>query len=304
MLMFSFAGFVMVLSWLCGSWLVAVFYSLLALVMFLGISRIVCETGVPFIHTHWDPGWLLVRLFGPAAIGPTPLVFSLHSAAVLSHDPRESLMPYIATGAKVAEENGVRLRRLYWIVLGAVLLSIAIAFVATTYAYYNYNCNPVSNNFAVTWPPQSYFDAAARYFADMKASGVYDDSAAASTLGRLRFIDAKAQDIKFFVAGLAGVLLLSSIRFRFSKFPIHPVIFMVAGTYSCYCIWGSFLLGWFIKSLVVRFGGGGVYQRLKPLFIGLIAAELFMVGAMVALDFAYKFIFGTPPPAAVSILPV
>ena len=111
-------------------------------------------------------------------------------------------------------------------------------------------------------------------------------------------------EARFFVYGLLGVMGVSMLRFRFSKFPIHPVLFLVLGTYSGNTTWGSFLAGWFIKSLVVRFGGGGVYQRLKPLFIGLIAAELFMIGLSVLIDFLYFFLHdGTPSPVKFVIMP-
>ncbi|MCL1910236.1 MAG: hypothetical protein FWG05_04800 [Kiritimatiellaeota bacterium] len=301
-LVVSFVALVVVIAWLCDSWLMAFFYALLSLMMFLGISRIVCETGVPFIHTNWDAGGFLTRMFGHAAIGPRALPFLLHSSgAILSHDPRESLMPYIATGAKVAEDNGVRLRRLYWVVLGAVLLSVVIAFVATTYAYYNYN--PMSNDHAV-WASYVYLDQAATGFAQMKIAGIFEQSLAANSITRLALAETDPWNLRFFLGGMFGVLALSSLRFRFSKFPIHPVIFLMAGVWSCICLWSSFFIGWFIKTLIVRFGGGGVYQRLKPLFIGMIAAELFMVGALVFIDFAYYLIFKTRPPVTISIMPV
>ena len=303
MLLLSLAGFIIVLSWICQSWLMAVFYALLLFVMFLVVSRIVCETGIPFIHTHWNPGGMLLKLLGPAAIGPQALPFLLHSTAVLCYDPRESLMPYIGTGAKLAEENGARLRRLYWIVTGAVLLAIVIAFFATTYAYYNYNPMTMSNQHAAVYPPQMYLDQAAGEFSLMKSTGVFEKSLSATPFARLAMARASAWDLKFFVSGFIGVLALTVMRLRYSKFPIHPVLLLVAGTYGCNAVWGSFMIGWFIKMLVVRFGGGGVYQKLKPFFIGIIAAELFMVGALVALDFAYYAATGNRPPVNISIMP-
>ena len=41
----------------------------------------------------------------------------------------------------------------------------------------------------------------------------------------------------------------------------------------------SFLIGWFLKVLITRYGGAGAYQRYKPLMIGLIAGDL--VGSVV-----------------------
>ena len=299
-LLLTFAAFVCVLSWLCQSWLIALFYGLLTMVMYLVLSRVVCETGIPYIQANWSPGTSLLKLIGPAAIGPKPLTFMLHSSGILTQDPRECLMPYVATGAKVAEDNGVNLRRLYWIVIAAVALALVVAWLSCTYTFYNYNA--MTEGWSATYPPQTYLDSVAQSFQTMKMTGVFNDSLAASPLKRLTLAQSSAWDLRYFFAGLGAVMALSALRFRFSKFPIHPVIFLVAGTYPCNGSWASFLLGWFVKTLVTRFGGGGVYQRLKPLFIGFIAAELFMIGLLVFIDFLYHNLYGTSP-VSVSIMP-
>ena len=300
-LLAAFIGFTMVLAWCCQSWLMAIFYSLATMVMYLVLSRIVCESGIPFIQAAWTPGAIILRLIGPAAAGPHALNFMLYSSGILTQDPRECLMPYVATGAKMADDNGVRLKKLYWIVIGSVILALVVAWFSCTYSYYNYN--PMSNTFAAQNPPTTYLDTSAQQFQQMKLSGVFEKSLEASPLGRLKMVSAVKMDLRFFIAGFAAVMLFSLIRFRFSKFPIHPILFLVAGTYPCMLSWSSFLLGWFIKTLVVRFGGGGVYQKLKPLFIGLIAAELFMVGMMVLIDFVYFGIYGAKPPVTINIMP-
>jgi hypothetical protein len=42
-------------------------------------------------------------------------------------------------------------------------------------------------------------------------------------------------------------------------------------------MWFSFLLGWLIKAGVMRYGGVAIYQRLKPMAMGLIAGDATMV---------------------------
>ena len=76
--------------------------------------------------------------------------------------------------------------------------------------------------------------------------------------------------------------MLSLLRFRFAWWPLHPVIFLMWGSWTTVLTWGSFLIGWVIKVLIVRFGGGRTYQSQKPLFIGMIMGEIVAV-AMVLL---------------------
>jgi hypothetical protein len=99
------------------------------------------------------------------------------------------------------------------------------------------------------------------------------------------------------------VRAVSALRFRFSRFPFHPVLFLVAGTYPCLNAWFSFLAGWAVKQLVVRFGGGGVYQKLKPFFVGIISGEILVIGVSLLVDFLHYAIFDTVSPVRVWFLP-
>jgi hypothetical protein len=55
-------------------------------------------------------------------------------------------------------------------------------------------------------------------------------------------------------------------------------------------VW-SFMIGWAIKMLVVKLGGGRIYQSLKPLFIGMIIGDL--CGGMFWMVFGPLFYFWT-----------
>ncbi len=300
-LVVAFLGFVVVLSWLCQSWLMAVFYALLLLVIYMVISRIVCETGIPFLQAGWQPAQALGNLVGPAAIGPKSLPFMLWSTAILTQDPRESLMPYVGTGVKIADDAGVKLKKLFWIVLAAVVAAVVVAFFANAWTFYNHG--PWGDGWADRWTPSMYLDEAARHFSTMKTTGVFEASESASALGRLALAQSTPIHAHYMLYGLLAVLAVSALRFRFSRFPFHPVLFLVAGTMPSQGAWFSFLLGWFVKQLVVRFGGGGVYKKFKPLFVGLIAGEILIVGTSLLVDFLHYWIFGTVAPVRVRFLP-
>ena len=294
------AAFYIILSWLCQSWLMAALYTVMLFSLYLTISRILCEVGIPFSRIEWSPADVLVKLFGPAAMGPRPLVFLMWGTGVIAADPRECLMPYVATAAKTADDAGLSLRKLFRLSCVVIVLALAVSFVVSFYTQYNFN---PSLKYWIIWQPSAFLDNAANKIAEMKSSGVFEKSLAAGPIGRLRFIDASAVEARFFAAGALAVAAFALMRFRFSRFPLHPVLFVMAGAYSSKVMWWSFLVGWFVKSVVVRFGGGGVYRRLKPIFIGFIAGELFMIGVSIFIDFVYYFAFGARPPVNNDLIP-
>lgn len=300
-LVVAFLGFVVVLAWMCQSWLMAVFYSLLLMVLYLVVSRIVCETGIPFLQAGWHPSQAIVNLVGPAAVGPKSLPFMLWSTAILTQDPRESLMPYVGNGVKIADDAGVKLRKVFWIVVAAVVAAVVVAFFANSWTFYNHGA--WGDGWADRWTPHMYLDEAARHFNTMKVTGVFAASESAGALGRLALAQSTPIHAHYMLYGLLAVLAVSALRFRFSRFPLHPVLFLVAGTMPSQGAWFSFLLGWAVKQLVVRFGGGGVYKKFKPFFVGLIAGEILIVGASILVDFLHYWIFGTVAPVRVRFLP-
>jgi len=73
--------------------------------------------------------------------------------------------------------------------------------------------------------------------------------------------------------GIGIVTLLVKLRAAFYWFPLHPAGYLMAGTPAAKFIWVPFLLGWAIKSAVVRYSGLPLYRRLIPLFLGMIVGD-------------------------------
>ena len=64
------------------------------------------------------------------------------------------------------------------------------------------------------------------------------------------------------------------LRLRFAWWPLHPCIFIFFGGDQSVKMSFSFGVGFLLKWLITRFGGGRLYQTCKPLFIGLIAGTV------------------------------
>ncbi len=74
-------------------------------------------------------------------------------------------------------------------------------------------------------------------------------------------------------AGFATTLLLALARTRFVGFPLHPVALPIAASWSIHLYWTPMFIAGVVKLLVFRYGGLRLYQRVLPLFYGLIVGE-------------------------------
>jgi len=73
--------------------------------------------------------------------------------------------------------------------------------------------------------------------------------------------------------GLLFSLLLMALRIRLPNWPFHPLgLAMAAGLYLRY-IWFSIFIGWFVKLLLMRYGGQKGYLMGLPFFMGLILGD-------------------------------
>jgi hypothetical protein len=79
----------------------------------------------------------------------------------------------------------------------------------------------------------------------------------------------------WFGVGLIFTTFLYFMRARFWWWPFHPLGY-AAGTWWPLTIWWSvFLVGWIIKSRIIRYGGIKLFLLLRPFFLGLIFGEFF-----------------------------
>ena len=297
----AFLGFSAMLRLAGFDWPFALLFAATAQMCFLVVTRILCETGIPFLSFGFNPMIFQEYILGAGAVGPRDLVLGRWFFTILMHDPRECLMPYVATAAKVADARGLRLRRVFWGIVGTVALALCIAFVATLRNHYT--TGAMTDSYASGWSIIAPFNRCAAQAQQLKDIGDWPLALQGTVLQRLSLLRASPPHLRFFLFGIVAVVGVSALRYRFSRFPIHPVLFLTCGSYTANACWGSFLIGWFLKTLVVRFGGGRSYQRLKPLFIGLVAGEVLFVGVNVIYNLAYILIMHTGPTAGIRVLP-
>jgi len=253
----------------------SIVFILLELVFFMVLARMVAETGTFFVQTGWAPVGALTALFGFDAIGPTTYVALSVGATVLFSDSRELLMPFLSNALKMTDRSeGPGPAKIGPWLAAVIIVGLGVAGAATLYFQYNHGATPVGNVHASDYLPLVPFDGLAQRVSSAAAQGTLGLATAAEGLRKLSLVHPDSGAVLWVSLGLTLGIGTAVARLRWAWWPIHPVIFLVWGTYPISMFGPSFLLGWLIKSAVVNTTGARGYHRFKPLMVGIFAGEL------------------------------
>jgi hypothetical protein len=217
------------------------------------LARVVVEGGFLFPQITYAPLEVLTgSVMGASAIGAASLTRLSFLQPMMFSDMRTNLLPGFLHTLKMAHELKLTPRDARRLMLCAAL-AIAVAWAVstvTTIATLYRNGGLTGYTWFTQSGPQSVFSSAARFM--NQEPGVDFQN-----WGWL---------------GLGGGIIwgLTFARARFLWFPLHPLAYLMAGSYPMSRLWTSFFLGWATKSLILRFGGQDTAHKFRPFMLGLI----------------------------------
>lgn len=234
-------------------WTALVYFAIYYL-MAISITRIRAEVGPPS-HEMYNatPRQFLTDVLGTQRISNGSLsVMALYFP--FNRGYRAHPMPHILEGFKLADELGMKQRRLVPIVMLATIVGAICAF----WAY-----------LAITYKIGSDFvghpEIAGRAYNALR-NWLYNPTGT----------DKPA--VAFMCIGFIFTGFLWWMRRIFPLWPIHPAGYALASSsWTFGWLWFSVFVSWAIKTLLLKLGGIGLYRRAYPLFLGLILGE-FLVG--------------------------
>ena len=234
----------------------------MALVLFIGVTRMVTEGGFFITRAPMNAGNFMVSGFGVETLGPAGVVATGYSF-VWAGEMRIFVMVACANALKVAGFIKGGRRVLLWAMLTAILISAISSVWVTLSLCYEHGAINLSAFYTtfVHYP----FNFISRHLAD---------NTAVSWGGWLW---------SAYGGVLMGVLMLAKQRFLW--WPIHPMSLPISSMWPTDMIVLSVLLSWILKSVILKFGGPALFQRLKPFFIGLVAGQFSSMGFWVIVDF-------------------
>jgi hypothetical protein len=274
----GFAGLFFILGWLYYSGVelyLAVLYMVSAMVVFLGITRLVVQAGMHYLTTPMSAQGMTMAITG-SAVEPHSLV-ALALTFAWCGDVQSTFMPSAANALKLHDYYTHRRNGGLALAIG---LAVVVSFVATSgfmiYLCYDYGASNL----------RSWF---------FNASGGAGGRAFDWVTQQLR--DPAPTDwdkLGFFGGGAFVYLALTFLHYRFAWWSLHPVGLAVASTWMVRRIAFSVFLAWACKRLILRFGGVGLYLRFKPLFLGMVVGFFFGVFVSFAIDYFWFMGAGHP----------
>ncbi|MGH7213921.1 MAG: DUF6785 family protein [Tepidisphaeraceae bacterium] len=253
----------------------------LLLLLFFMITRIIAETGLvhgQLQYPMYHP-WVVSAIYGWSFPVSQKTFYFTSLLQSVHYDFREVAPVYATHAMKVADQTvfagrgdagepalAARMGRQFIVlVFVALLVGYVVSFASTLWTEYTYAATR---------------DVSARM-------PINDWGAHANSLGMI--VGANEQYAKsnyhprHSVAGHMGfgfglTSLLAFLRLRYTWWPLHPIGYLMLGTFPGAHLWFSIFWGWVAKTLIVRFGGPKMYVGAKPFFLGLIVGESMAAG--------------------------
>jgi len=245
-------------------------FSALALLMLIFCialvhARLVAQGGIFFVQQTFSAPQLLHGITGGHAFSAPAVVVAQMQNAILIQDAREILSGHAANALRVASVFEKH-RRLF---LPVMMISLVVAVVVcgkfTLDAYYRVGGLNTANAYGMVGLPTATLDTAHKMIDNPAKS-------AEPHFGAL-------------VLGAVVMFTVTVMRAHFYWWPLHSLGFLMANTWPARNLWFPFLLGWLIKVVVMKFGGGGMLRTLRNFFLGVIMTEAALVGISTILGF-------------------
>jgi hypothetical protein len=253
----------------------AIVIVMMLLLLFTVMARIIAETGLPVgeipvpMRRAWD--FLLTEMPGGISMRTTPRSYFFTSlfTGLFTWDMREAMPVYGTHAIKIADATFPRppLSRQHGGVLVAALgLALLVGFV-TAGASMLY----VEYTHAVTLDSEQTFPLNGTIIINKTSERMLEPTMGYMTPGRGSTENFSRSG--HFTFGALITLFTAVMQLRYVNWPLHPAGFLVANTGPMRLMWFSIFIGWLLKVLIVRFGGGALYTAARPVFLGLILGE-------------------------------
>lgn len=264
---FGAVGGVVVMSgwlWVMGTPLwVAFVFVVSALGVFLGLTRIVAEAGLAAVRAPMTAPDLVILGLGTDLVSRTG-VWNVSLAYMWGADVRVFVMATCTNALKLIEEMEPRLRRLvFWAIILALFIgSLGSLWMIFHLAYQHGGVN--LNGWFFKGAPETAYQTA---FRNMEPAGVHWPG------------------LGFLAGGGLAMGAMMWARQRLPWWPVHPIGFPIGANALLNPVWFSVFLAWFIKKLIMRFGGVALYRRSQMFFLGLICGQVSCNGLWLVIDY-------------------
>jgi len=244
----------------------------------IAMTRMVSEGGMLFIQTPFRPLDLIMPVTGSNIIGPQNLTMLAYQEMIFMFDIRSSLMPSVMDALKLSEgstshdsrseaqdsRRPVRRARLGIAIFLSIIVAMIVSYISVIVIGYKYGGANLSRWFFVGGPQVPFRRLSDMLFHPRSPSAVW---------------------LLFMALGAVFIIFLTIMRSQFFWWPFHPIGYAMGCSWPMIQLWFSIFLGWFLKSIILRYGGLRLYVKFRTFFLGMVLGEFLSGGAWLIIDF-------------------
>lgn len=259
----SFAGMVCFLRAFGMPWISSFLFIFFVMIVFLGLTRIVCQVGLPAAQAQCTPPAYAAHLLPPGLVTPGGYV-AMGLQYSWAGDIRTSIMATTGHSLRIQEEARIPRRILFAGILSAIVISYVAAawvYISTAYGMGALNISTSGGGGAGPW---FFGGSMARVISNFIIPKITNPMTREIIVSRYVF------------TGIGAVVMsvLIFLHSRFLWWPIHFIGFPIAESQPLQYWWFAIFLAWLVKGVILKFGGHNVYNKSVPFFLGLILGDI------------------------------
>ncbi len=224
--------------------------------MSIAITYARAAVGVPYHEVIWThPQLMLVSVLGVRRIGAANLTL-LSFLYPYVRDNVSHPMPSQLEGFKIAERAPISQKKMAIAMIVALLVATPVSFWAYLHLIYQHGAVRTEGYI---------IGIGFETFERMLLPWLQQPHATDST------------GLSFTAFASLFTLGLMFLRRQFIWFPFHPAGYALGLSAGMVWVWSAVCVGWFIKAILLKFGGLRTYRKAAPFFVGVILGD-FLIG--------------------------
>lgn len=224
-------------------------FLLLLFIFYIGVARIVAETGMVALDLPLNSHEFLIRAVGSSRIDPASLtVFGLTNT--FARNWKTFTMVSVSHILKIGARVWSNKRRMFLVIGAAFAVSMVIGAWYTIYTGY-------ATVGAYHFGQFAFGTGNILFFENVK---VWINNP--TQMSQLEFT--------WFILGGVVMAFLLLLRYQFPGWPLHPVGFTIARGVAVDNAFFTIFIAWVIKAILLRLGGISLYRNVQPFFLGML----------------------------------
>lgn len=228
------------------------------------LTRFVSEGGMLFIQAPFRPTDLMANTVGLGSVGPANLTALAFVERIFIFDLRGFLMPSLMDGYRLSDAARIKRRMLTVAIALSIIVATVVSYATVIWICYRRGGGVNMSGWFLIGSPATKFGSLAQ---QIVSPSPRDWSGTA-----------------FAGVGALATLFISYMRVRFASWPFHPIGYAMGPSWPMIQLWFSIMVGWLMKTLILRYGGMRGFVRARPFFLGLVLGEFTVAGLWLLID--------------------